>query len=90
MPKYTLVSSQEGDWIGLYRDGVLVHEGHSIPESEMCRYLGVEYESYEDHRVDLYGRCPNKLGAFPSGLEAEDEDIVRAAYDAYVTERDSL
>lgn len=55
---YTVVRSKDYDWIGLYHDGVLLHEGHSIQEEDLLRLLGVDF----NHRVEdfekLGGRCP--------------------------------
>lgn len=66
-PNLHIIRSDQGDWIGLYRDGKLLREGHSIPEDEVLDALGIEYgytvwdEEFNEHG----GRCPDDL---PEGL----------------------
>lgn len=59
-----IVRSEDYDWIGLYRNGKLLHEGHSIQEEELVTLLGFEYdhkvwsqEKFQEHG----GRCPEEL-----------------------------
>jgi len=62
--KFTLVSSDQGDWIGLYRDGVLLNEGHSLSPREVLDALGLENESVEwgEEEFAKHGyRCPETL-----------------------------
>lgn len=51
-----LVRSNEGDWIGLYRDGKLLGEGHSFGASELLSLLGIEHETIF---LDLDDRLPD-------------------------------
>jgi hypothetical protein len=51
----------EGDWVGLYKDGVLVHEGHDIPDWVWLQELGGDavYDQYGKADDEFGGRCPN-------------------------------
>jgi len=71
--KIRLLHSGAGDWVGLYIDGELITEGHSIDELSMINMLlpnadaksvwGSEYlEEYGNH-------CPKN---FPIELEPEN------------------
>lgn len=52
-PKITLVGVEEGDWIGLYIDGKLVRDGHSIDERMMLEFLSAEFDfTYEVGTAD--------------------------------------
>lgn len=62
-PAYTLVSNDQGDWIGLYGpDGRLIAEGHSFQESELLRLVGVAHDRVEDVDLSDLGRLPESLG----------------------------
>jgi hypothetical protein len=68
MTDYTLVSSEDGDWIGLYGpDGKLIEEGHSLSESRILTLVGIKHNWW---RMDL-----SLLGSLPSTLrEVECSD----------------
>lgn len=59
--KVDLVSSDEGDWEGMYINDVLVEEGHSLDLGNVLTLLGIEYnkhtyhgdENLPDHLEDL-------------------------------------
>lgn len=51
--KVTLISSDDGDWEGIYVDGVLKHEGHNLEPSDILQALGVEFKR-EIVRMDAY------------------------------------
>lgn len=56
-----LVRDSSGDWIGIYIDGKLVDEGHSLPEERMLDALSVEYTSEElDMEANDLGRLPKR------------------------------
>lgn len=62
----TIIRSEDYDWIGLYKDGKLLYEGHSIQEEDMIGLLGFQHdhhvwtaETFEEHG----GRCPEELPA---------------------------
>jgi hypothetical protein len=58
--KVALVHSTDGDWIGLYIDGKLVMEDHSLQESEVLEAVGIPVE--KELWVELpTGHCPDKL-----------------------------
>jgi hypothetical protein len=63
-----IIRSEDYDWIGLYRDGILLHEGHSIQEEDMLSILGLDYEHqvWTQEQFDEHGcRCPHELpGAY--------------------------
>lgn len=39
---YHIIRSEDYDWIALYHDGVLLHQGHSIQEEDMLELLGID------------------------------------------------
>lgn len=45
--KITVVGSPDGDWEGVYVDGRLKFEGHSITWWQMLDALGIEYDSFD-------------------------------------------
>jgi hypothetical protein len=47
MKKIDIVQWDAGDWIALYVDGKLVHEGHSIRGVEMLEYLNIPFDKTE-------------------------------------------
>lgn len=55
--RFALVRDDEGDWIGLYENGLLVYENHSISERKLlelvgipCRQIGdVNLEEFDNH-----------------------------------------
>ena len=51
------------DWTGMYIDGVLVEEGHTIPYWAIVRALGFEYDSksVDEEWLEAYGCMPNDL-----------------------------
>ena len=62
--KLHIIRSEDYDWIGLYRDGELLHEGHSIQEEDLVKLLGFEAgHSVKDQEwfEQQGGRCPNTL-----------------------------
>lgn len=50
-----LVYFNTGDWVGVYRDGRLLDQGHSFGEGDLLRLLGVEYESVRDVDAEANG-----------------------------------
>lgn len=44
--RIAIVDSDGGDWVGLYLNGTLAHEGHSIEPEELLNLLGVPYASH--------------------------------------------
>lgn len=63
LSKVSVITCEAGDWTGLYLDGKLFSQGHSIPHFEwlqLLRKLGVEtYEFYESD-----GQFGENLGVF--------------------------
>jgi hypothetical protein len=42
--KLVFVHDNSGDWAGMYIDGKLVTEGHSLPYNEVLNFLDIKYE----------------------------------------------
>lgn len=67
----TFVHSVDYDWIGMYLDGTLAEEGHSLDEREVATLLlGKNVKEVHEFHVadhlDKYGnRCPYNLGDIP-------------------------
>lgn len=55
----TFVHSNDGDWVGIYIDGVLVKENHSYEADDMLDILEIEYESHWIEMDD--SRLPENL-----------------------------
>ncbi len=55
-----LVHAESGDWVGLYIEGLLAHEGHSIEPSHLLRLLKLEYSTRHDWDGDTYGQLPQR------------------------------
>lgn len=51
------------DWVGLYKDGNLLREDHSLAVSDVLEALGVEHETRfaDDGWLSERGWLPNKL-----------------------------
>ena len=62
MENLTLVTNYD-DWEGLYDNGKLVLEGHSIRKEEILEYLGIKVKILEADGDYLYkyGRLPVHL-----------------------------
>ncbi len=60
------------DWEGLFIDGKLVTEGHSIPLYEFCEVLGIKVDFKE---VDDEYMC--EMGSFPQNLDEIPEDKIK-------------
>jgi hypothetical protein len=60
---FTLVSSSSGDWIGLYHDGKLITEGHSLSGREVLGLLGfkVEEKEAQEDWLEERGNLPQLL-----------------------------
>lgn len=43
------------DWVGLYIDGKLKFQGHSIPRFELMAALGIGYKERDDWDVEADG-----------------------------------
>lgn len=59
----TLVDDEGGDWTGLYINGRLVHEGHSISGKQMLEILGIPFDNFEVPYEDM-----ERMGRLPSDL----------------------
>jgi hypothetical protein len=61
MSEYTLIQDDEGDWIGLYKDGRLVQEGHSFEPSRLLQLVGVRHDMIWDVDLSEEGSLPQTL-----------------------------
>lgn len=76
MSKLLVLSSQSGDWEGLFVDGVLRDEGHTLGEGDSKRYwigIALEYNidpeelitkevvDADEEYLYAYGRFPKEL-----------------------------
>jgi len=57
-----IVNGDEGDWTGLYVDGVLKYEDHSLEASYVLKILGVKFKEAE---VTVDGYLPKYLKDLP-------------------------
>lgn len=59
----TFVSHAGGDWEGLYVDGQLVAEGHTLKWWDVLRALSIDYNTINADEEWMYdvGRLPEKL-----------------------------
>lgn len=51
----------EGDWMGVYLDGDLVYQGHSISPSMLLSVIGQTHTSATGPFCDETGRLPRSL-----------------------------
>lgn len=66
-PKKVLIKTSEaGDWVGLYLDGVQVHKGHSMHEGHfadiLAQHFGCEVETrkYPEEVMEELGDFPDE------------------------------
>lgn len=79
--KITLVSMD--DWEGLYIDGVLVYETHSIGVHTFAKYAGIELEEIEADADLVEDRLPKNLSEFKAKLAKHHKlEAAQKAYDA--------
>lgn len=65
MSKVLFVSAESGDWEGMYVDGELKCEGHSLQCTEILKALGIKYE-----RRELPDEVVEEMCGFPSKVSA--------------------
>lgn len=62
MTKVAFLTSGCGDWIGMYIDGKLVTEGHSIPEREVAGlilgFLNIKHVEGSEFLEEYGNHCP--------------------------------
>lgn len=58
-----IVSAESGDWEGLYRNGILLTQGHSLRIWEVLKLLGfcVEERVADDEWIENNGSLPESL-----------------------------
>lgn len=59
----TLVSALSGDWVGLYVDGELRAQNHSLRARDVLRALGIEFQDFiaEERWMDREGSLPTNI-----------------------------
>lgn len=65
--KVTRVHDEHGEWEGLYVDGTLVDEGHSLDTHDVLTILGKEFE-FEVDEVEANGEWMEENGRLPTKL----------------------
>ena len=40
-----LVYLEEGEWMGVYIDGILVYQNHSVDETQLLDFVGIKYNT---------------------------------------------
>lgn len=61
MKRIVFVNDNSGDWVGLYVNGNLTIEGHSLEPDDVLTVLGIENESVWVDMDPDDGRLPTKL-----------------------------
>lgn len=72
-PVINIVRSEDGDWAGLYIDGQLKTEGHSITSSDVLDALGLKFKvvTMNETEFDYFGsRCPHEYKDVKDTLKA--------------------
>lgn len=54
----TIVKSETGEWMGLYRNGKLILENHSIDLDEGLRALGIDFLTIRSYDMRDDGTLP--------------------------------
>lgn len=62
--KTNLVLYNNDDWVGLYSNGKLLDEGHSISLDQFCHYVGIELT-----RRTADDEWLTERGGFPDNIE---------------------
>lgn len=63
VPVLEFITSPDGDWTGLYRDGKLVAQGHTLSASECLSALGIPFTSAEASEawIQRVGQLPEDI-----------------------------
>lgn len=73
-----LVYADTGDWVGLYKDGKLINEGHSFQEDDLLHHFGIDYEAIYD--VPTYGAgLPQTYEEAANRLKEKEQRVTKAA-----------
>lgn len=64
MSKFNYVWNENGDWEGLYDDGKLILEGHSIGVGDLAAYLGLNF-----HACEVSNQNTDMCGVFPESID---------------------
>jgi len=74
--KVLILNSEDGDWEGLFIDGKLIDQGHTLGEGNAATYLLEKPEEYNFSSKNIESCCVTqeddeylmKFGGFPSQL----------------------
>jgi hypothetical protein len=71
MKDIVIAKSGDGDWAGIYVDGVLYKEDHSLTPYDVLNILGISYRgvTLSNERIECEG------GRFPTSLQDLEEII---------------
>lgn len=75
--KVLILKSQDGDWEGLFINGNLIDEGHTLGEGNAGTYMLEKSEEYNFNAKDVENKCVTDeddeylktYGCFPSELK---------------------
>lgn len=65
-----LVFVHVDDWVGLYRDGELLYQGHDIEPERLLELIGIDYVSVSDADHLLGKGDSNRNGNLPQNLSS--------------------
>lgn len=71
MAKITLVHDEYGDWVGVYVDGKLVYENHSIGDTMLLEEIGVDFTHFDVSGIWLEAQLglPENLEEIPENAK---------------------
>lgn len=75
IPKFFILRAE--DWQGLYIDGELVHEDHSVDAETLADYAGLDFDTVYEDGLDLAYRngFPQKLSDLPQWIEEDQNGV---------------
>lgn len=75
--KIDFVYDDEGDWVGMYVDGVLKVENHSLSERTVLEAAGIQANYYYVNLEELQrSNCPDTLEELNKDLVLMDVDPI--------------
>lgn len=60
-----IVNDPDGDWVGLYADGELKFEGHSLNGNQALEALSIPFQRYEVDVQVTNCSCPQRFEDIP-------------------------
>ncbi len=68
MSESGIIIARADDWMGIYAKGLLMCEGHSIPDEELIR-VGQDYPSLSIQSKEVDYDWMHDEGCFPQNIE---------------------